>query len=268
MRVALIAFSIGAALASASALAHGPQIQLTRDNNQITTRRLFREEPYDSLSSPTKLYVIPLMETAGIWYVRPNNEPSATIPGSPEYLSGPGVAYGHDQLDGGPRHFGSGFRFELRFVDGLQWWDGSAFVDPGFEEIEAFRSSGTPAITNDTLTLGSPATLAYGNVSATYNSNAHSSASFRLLGDGVNAAVEGDDGIYLLTMLYASTEPGLGSSVPFQFLLHKNADSADIHAAVEHLGLTSASVQYVPEPACHIFVMLGLSSLLAKRRQR
>ena len=124
------------------AFAHGPQIQLTRDGDTITTRRLFREEPYaSSLTPPTSVYVIPMLETSGEWYSRPNNRPSATLPGQPEYLSGPGIAYGYDQVDGGTRAFASGQHFELNLIAGLKWWNGSAFVDPGLEQI-----SGIPLI--------------------------------------------------------------------------------------------------------------------------
>src|SRR5688572_25608421 len=113
MRATTFALSMALALGSLPALAHGPQIQITRDNHQITTRRLLREEPYSAqLTPPTTVYAIPLLETEDVWYSRPNNTPSATLPGAPEYLSGPGIAYGYDQVDGGPRAFASGNRFE------------------------------------------------------------------------------------------------------------------------------------------------------------
>ena len=165
-------------------------LTVRRFKSRETTKRLpldgcsARNLTQGALHRPTAVYVIPLLETGGVWYARPNDQPSATLPGLPEYLSGPGIAYGYDQVDGGPRAFANGQHFELNLIDGLQWWNGSAFVDPGLEQIEAFRSSGSPAITSDSLTPASPATLAYSNVSASYNATAHSSASFRLLGDG------------------------------------------------------------------------------------
>jgi hypothetical protein len=267
MRALMIALAVSAALVATAARAHGPQIQLTRDGNKITTRRLLREEPYSTrLTPPTTIYVIPLLETQGVWYSRPNNTPSATLPGLPEYVSGPGIAYGYDQIDGGPRAFGSGQHFELNLIDGLKSWNGMTFVDPGAEQIEAFRSTGTPAVTSDSLTLASPATLVYGNVSATYNPMAHSGASFRLLGDGINPTVEGNDGIYLLSMNYASSEPGLEASEPFHFVLHKNALASDIASAVTSLGFASFSVQYVPEPSTAVFTAIGLTTLAMCRR--
>jgi hypothetical protein len=253
----------------APACAHGPQLQITRDDDKITTRRVFREEPYTtSLSPPTSVYVIPLIETGGIWYSRPNNTPSDTLPGQPEYLSGPGIAFGYDQVDGGPRAFAGGQHFELNLIDGLQWWNGSAFVDPGLEEIEAFRSSGTPAITGDSLTPGAPATLAYSNVSATYNSGVHSGASFRLLGDGVSSTASSDDGVYLLSMTYGSTELGLDDSEPFYFVLHKNATAADVTAAANSLGFAPSLVQFVPEPSTAALLAVGAVWLTTNRSSR
>jgi hypothetical protein len=271
MRAASYALSMVLALTSVSALAHGPQLQLTREGNQIVTREIFKEEPYSVLTDPKRVYVIPLVETQDVWYSRPNNTPSTTLPGLPEYLSGPGVAYGYDQVDGGPRDFARGFRFELKLIDGLQWWNGSAFVDPGLEEIEAFRSSGS-AITNDTLTAVTPARMPYGNVSATYDAGAHSGASFRMLGNGTSSTVEGDDGMYLLSMSYASTEPGLDPSEPFYFLLHKNAADGEVEAAVNGLlsntGINPSFVQYVPEPGSTMLMTLCAGALWVRRQPR
>jgi hypothetical protein len=259
-------FALAAAwLVASAALAHGPQIQITRDDDQITTRRLLREEPYSTrLTAPTSVYVVPLVETEGVWYSRPNDTPSATLPGLPEYISGPGIAFGYDQVDGGTRVFAAGQHFKLNLIDGLKWWNGSAFIDPGLEEVEAFRSSGTPAVTNDALNPGSPAILAYGNISPTYNSGAHSGASFRMLGDGSSATVEGDDGIYLLSMTYGSSEPGLDDSAPFYFVLHKNSLPADILAAVNNLNVESSFVQFVPEPST-VTLVIGAAGCIVHR---
>jgi hypothetical protein len=268
MRALVAALVAGAWLVVSIASAHGPQIQITRDDNQIIMRRLLREAPYSSrLTAPTSVYVIPLIATEGIWYSRPNNIPSPTVPGAPEYLSGPGVAYGYDQADGGPRDFDAGQHFELKLIDGLKWWDGSAFVDPGLEEIEAFRSTGSPAQTTDGLTPATPVTLAFSNVSATYNDGAHSNASFRLIGAPPNAFAPTDDGVYLLSMIYDSTEPGLEASEPFYFLLHKNAQSADILAAAGGLNVASSLVQYVPEPGAAVFLTLGACFVAASCRR-
>jgi hypothetical protein len=269
MRLLVAALAAGAWLAASAALAHGPQIQITRDDNQITMRRLLREEPYSSrLTAPTSVYVIPLIETEGVWYSRPNNKPSPTTPGAPEYLSGPGIAYGFDQVDGGPRDFASGPHFELKLINGLKWWDGSAFVDPGLEEVEAFRSTGSPVQTTDGLTAATPAILAFSNVSAIYNEGAHSTVSFRLIGAPPNAFAPTDDGVFLLSMAYDSNEPGIEASEPFYFLLHKNAQAADIAAAAGSLNVASSLVQYVPEPGAAVLLALGACCVAARRRRR
>lgn len=266
----IFALTFVLALGQVAAHAHGPQLQLTRDNNQITTRRIFLEEPYSQLSPETSVYVIPLLETGGVWYSRPNNQPNAIIPGIPAYLSGPGITYGYDQVAGGPRDFASGYNFLLNIIDGLKIWDGAGFSDPGLEQIEAYRSSGSPAISSDSLTPASPATLQFGNVSASYNASAHGSASFRLLGDGVSPTVEGQNGVYLLSLTYSSSEPGLNASNPFYFLLHKNASGTAIAAAVNGLmstyGIDSSMVQYVPEPSSIVMLVIGAAAVFSRRR--
>lgn len=276
MRVNKLALTVLLAASPLAALAHGPQLQLTRQenigqNDQIVTREIFNNEPYVPLSDPKRVYVMPLIETQGVWYSRPNNELSTTVPGLPEYLSGPGIAFGYDQVDGGPRDFASGFRFELKLIDGLQVWDGSAFVDPGDEQIEAYRSSGS-AITNDSLSSASPATMPYGNVSGTYNSTAHSGASLRLLGNGTDPLSESQDGVYLLSMQYASTEPGLDASAPFYFLLHKNASPAAVTGALGDLlstaNIDGSLVQFVPEPSSAMLLALSVVAGASWRRNR
>jgi hypothetical protein len=269
MRFLCIALASAVALSGSLVIAHGPQIQITRDGDQITTRRLFREESYvRNLSSETRVYVIPLMETTGEWYARPNNHPSATLPGQPEYLSGPGIAYGFDQLDGGPRDFASGERFELNLIAGLLLWNGATFSDPGLEEIQAFRTSGASVVTNDSLIIGEPATLAYSNVSATYNTGAHSGALFRLLDNDGVASESSDDGVYLLSMTYGSSQPGLADSSPFYFLLHKNVPFATVQAAASSLGFAPRLVQFVPEPGGLVLAITSAAIAAFGRQSR
>jgi len=265
MRATGFALVVLAALQTMPTFGHGPQIQITRDENTIITRRLFLDEPYAPLSSPKRAYVIPLLETGGVWYSRPNNEPSHTLPGQPKYLSGPGIAYGMGQS------FAGGSRFELNLIDGLKWWDGFGFVDPGSEEIEAYRSSGS-AVTNDALTPSSPATLLFSLLPASYGTNAHSSASFRLLGDGISPTASSDDGVYLLTMSLTSTQLGSHgqklASDPFYFVLHKNASAAEVQNAVSSLNLAAALVQYVPEPGSAGLFLGGVGWLVGARHCR
>ena len=77
-------------------------------------------------------------------------------------------------------------------------------------------------------------------MSATYNSGAHSGASFRLLGDGISPTAPSDDGVYLLSMTYSSSQVGLNDSDPFYFVLHKNASATDVAAAVNSLNVASS----------------------------
>src|SRR5262245_17149292 len=142
MRWQLVAVTL-CALATGEAAAHGPQIQITGETGKIMTRRLHLDGPYsDSLTAPTAVYVMPLREFVGVWYSRPNEK---LLLGQPEFFSGPGLAYGYgyDPLTPGSAPFTEGAKFELGFTAGLKRWDGTAFVDAGPAEMEAF-TGGNP----------------------------------------------------------------------------------------------------------------------------
>jgi hypothetical protein len=251
--------AVAAALAASTAFAHGPQIQITNDNNKIVTRRIVADEPYTTLTAPTLLYVIPLHPFNGVWYARPNNA----------YPTGAGLAYGYDQVDGGVRAFEAGTHFELNFADSLTRWNGAAFVDPGSEQIGAFRGSSTvsldQAITSDS---GPVPGIVFPNTSATYNANAHSGARFRLLGNGADPLSSSQDGVYLLKLQITSNQSNLESSDVFSFLLHKNAAPEEIASAVRFLELDSSLVQYVPEPGASALVALGSLCCLGWRHMK
>ena len=154
----LIATTVGLACASA-AFAHGPQIQITNDGGKIVTRELFVEQPYDQvLSSPKSVYVIPLSPSAVAggteWYARPNQSVTAGL-GLPTYVSGPGIAYGYGSTynaatNTGTTTFPVGSHFTLGLTDGLKRWNGSAFVDPGAEQLQAFRFSNNQVVASAT----------------------------------------------------------------------------------------------------------------------
>lgn len=263
------------AIVPAFAMAHGPQIQITRDNDKITTRAVVADSPYTTLTSPKSLYVIPLVDLDGVWYSRPNNQSSATIPGAPEFLSGPGIAFGYDQIDGGVRAFMPGSNFALNILDGLKWWDGSAFVDGGAEQIQAFRGSpASPSFSATTNDAALPSSIPFASISATYDSDAHGTINYRLLGDGLSPLSPSDDGIYLLRLQLSSTEAGLASSSPFSFLLHKNAEMSDLTAAVQALNVDLSQVQFVPEPGACVLagiagvLVLGVCSFSRRREYR
>jgi hypothetical protein len=242
--------------------AHGPQLQITSDGGKITTREVFLDEPYAPLSLPKSVYVIPMLPTAGQFFSRPNDEEAA--PGVPAFNSGPGLAYGV----GGT--FNAGFNFRLTFIDGLKIWDGSSFVDPGLEQIQAFRGNfNNPSATALTSDVGPFSTLNFPAIPAGYAESAHNSASFRLLGDGISPTAASDDGVYLLSMQLSSTDPNLNPSDPYFFLLYKNVSVEQALAAARGLNVSTAQIQVVPEAGSVILgliVTAGLACLT--RRQR
>jgi hypothetical protein len=255
---ALILWACGAGLVSA----HGPQLQITSDGGKITTREVLLDEPYAPLTSPKSVYIIPLLPTAGQFFSRPNREEAA--PGVPAFNSGPGLAYG---LGG---TFNSGFNFRLSFVDGLKIWDGVSFVDPGLEQIQAFRGNfNNPSSTAMTSDAGPFATLNFPAIPTGYAESAHNSASFRLLGDGISPTAASDDGVYLLSMQLSSTDPNLNPSDPYFFLLHKNVPLDVALAAARGLNVSSAQIQVVPEAGSVVMGLIataGLGCLALRKR--
>jgi hypothetical protein len=163
------------------------------------------------------------------------------------------LAYGYDQGDGGPRVFAAGSTFSENFTAGLKRWNGSAFVDPGSEQIGAFRRSSVgPADQSTTCDSRPFGGLNYPAISATYAADDHSIARFWLLGNGTNPLSPSQDGVYLLSLQLTSTQAGLAPSDPFYFVLRKNLTDATTNDAVNSLigslGIAPSLVQFVPEP--------------------
>jgi hypothetical protein len=273
MRALTFALALSAALAASPAIAHGPQLQITNDDGKIVTRQVILEEPYSSsLTSPKSVYVMPLLEFGGAWYSRPNNIPSATIPGAPEYPSGPGFAWGYDMVDGGPQAFVEGSVLSVSFTDGLQRWNGTtSFVDAGDTQLKAFRGSNANissppenfAITSDGAPFDSVSLAA---IAANYEPGAHGSLRFALLGDGASPTSASPDGVYLVSMQLGSTQAGLSASDPYYFVLHKNAPMQQVQGAVKSLGFPSELVQWVvPEPTCVVFTVIGAIGFIGMR---
>lgn len=271
MRARMFVFGVVSLIAASTALAHGPQLQITNDNNKIVPREIFNESPYEPISDPKSVYVMPLMESGGVWYSRPNNTLVADVPA---YPSGPGLAYGSDQLDGGDRLFAAGSVLSIAFTNGLKLWNGAAFADAGATQLKGFRGSNanisTPAenfaVTSDSGPFDS---LSLAAISGTYNAEAHSSLRWALLGDGSSPTSSSPDGVYLLSLQLSSTQNGLASSDPYYFVLHKNAAPSDVAAAVASLGFAPELVQAVPEPATAAMLLLGLTGFFgAARRNR
>jgi hypothetical protein len=253
---------------AAPVLAHGPQLQISIDNDKLTTRKILLEEPYASRTPEKRVYVIPILPFQGAWYSRPNNDVHP-ITHLPTYFSGPGLAYGSDQADGGPRAFAADSVPSLNFTDGLKWWNGGAFADPGTEQIEAFRGMpAAPSASAVTADIGPFASLSFPPVVAGYNANAHSSARFRLLGNGTDPFSASQDGIYLLSLQVTSDQLGLARSNEFYFILHKNAAEEDVSAAVQSLGFATSLVQVVPEPASIALAVSGAAAFVLAARPR
>lgn len=271
MRARMFVLGFVAALATSAANAHGPQIQITNDNNKLVTRALYLDGDYSlALTSPISVYVMPVLESGGVWYSRPNNELVADVPAFP---SGPGLAYGYDLADGGPQAFATGSVLSIGFLDGLKLWNGSAFADAGATELKAFRGSNvnitTPAAnfatTSDTSPFDSVSLAAVAENYGSEGAEVHGSLRWALLGDGSSPTSTSPNGVYLLSLQLSSTQNGLASSDPYYFVLHKNAAPSDVAAAVASLGFAPELVQVVPEPASAI-VLLGLLGCVGASR--
>lgn len=268
---AIVALAIPAA-------AHGPQIQITNDNNKIVTRDLHLDGPYSTaLSSPRSLYVMPVKPDGGVWYSRPNGEldPILNLPAFP---SGPGLAYGYDLADGaGPQAFEAGSVLSLEFTAGLKRFNGVSFVDAGATQLKAFRGSNpditTPdanfAVTTDSGPFDSLSLAAvaanYGGATPLLGAEIHSGLRFALLGDGASPTSASPNGVYLLSMRLSSTQAGLAPSDEYYFLLNKNASSS-LYGAIKSLEIPTSRVQWlVPEPhscalvSAAVIVMLGVN---------
>ena len=249
--------------------AHGPQIQITVDNNKISTREVFFDGPYsDRLASAKSVYVVPLREFNGAWYSRPNGKLNAL--NLPEFFSGPGFAFGYDQADGGAQDFAVGTTLSLQ-IGALRFWNGAAFVDAGATELEAFRgSSASPtaiAKSSDAATTD----LLFATLAAGYGSESHATVRYRMLGDGLSPVVPPADGIYLLDLRLKNRndQTDLLSSDPFQFVLHKNIAQGVVDSAIASLGKDSSTIQIMPEPTSSMLLVVvgGIAIGIGRRRR-
>lgn len=259
------------------AMAHGPQIQVTLDGGKIVTRELVNDGPYSTLlTAPKSAYVMPLFQYLGVWQSHPNN---SMLPGDiPEFPSGPGLAYGfgYDAATK-PAPFPVGSQFALGFTDGLKRWNGTAFVDAGATQLEAFRGSGANLVIARTTDVAPFANIKFPSVIspatgitfAAEGAEVHTSVSFRLLGDGASTTSALPDGVYLAGLQLASTDASVTASDPFYFVLSKNVPAAGIAAAAQSLGIPAGRVQMlIPEPISATAAALGAGGfwLCARRR--
>lgn len=319
MRTSIASLLLGLAFAG-TALGHGVQVQIVFNpaTGKIETRQIVgtttaatAAEPIvpnfplgTSVAPAARVYVSPLkfasIASGNGWYVRPTDVLRGDLP-APAYPSGPGLTYRFAYQTGAsatgwewgnasnpvantalPNLAGTNFTYTL--LDGLKTWNGTAWIDPGSEQVQIFRGDGTGAFTGSTVnaisTDAGGATFALSNVSATnkpgLTSVPHSSVSLRLLGDGVSASTEGDDGIYLLSLKLSTnatigtTGVPVGESDPFYMVLYKNVSLADAASAANSFasanGIASSLVQLaVPEPSS-LLAMAGLAVVARRRR--
>jgi hypothetical protein len=275
MRLSAFTLAMSAVMAASPAFAHGPQIQITNDNNKIVTRELHLDGPYSTaLTSPKTVYVMPVLPFDGVWYSRPNGEPSATLPGVPRFPSGPGLAYGYDLADGGPQAFAPGSMISMVFIEGLKSWNGVAFEDAGATQLKAFRGSdanitsppGNFTISSDdsprfAMSLP-PVEVGYGADEA----EVHNSIRYAVLGDGSSPTSFTPDGIYLARMVISNSDRDVLNSDPYMFVLPKNASSSALAAAVQSLGVAPRLVQWiVPEPTDFTLAVLAMFTAFGVR---
>jgi hypothetical protein len=273
MRLCCSLIAAAAALATQFAAAHGPQIQITGESGQITTRRLLPDGPYSAtLTAETSIYVMPLKEHLGVWYSRPNGEINSVLQ-TPVFYSGPGIAYGYgyDSAQLADVDFTTGSQIRLVFTAGLKLWNGATFADAGATELESFLGSfASPSAVARTSDLAPFAGLNFAPVNfAGDGEEVHATSRFRLLGDGSSPTAASPDGVYLLSLQLTSNQVGLAPSDPFFFVLNKNSDGATVAAAVSSLGAASELVQFVPEPnsAAVAFIAVLVGAGVRRRRQ-
>ena len=229
--------------------AHGPQMQVTLDNNKITTRRILDDDYTSAGVTPaTSVYVIPVLPVTFV------GQPVARVKPVNEQTFGPGVAYGYDQLDGGAPDFTAPFSLH---VAGLEIWDGTSFAPTGAEQLGLLQASGNvnPDSTKTTV-AGTDLAVA---VSATYTATAHSSIRYSLLGDGNDPYAASRDGVYLATLQLSGTQsPAITPSDPYYFVLNKNASPEALSAAIGSLGVALGMIQIIPEPAAALLAICGV----------
>ncbi len=266
MRARMFVFGVCIVLATASAYAHGPQIQTTRDAGKIVTREIVDEDSYSTaLTDPKSVYVMPLARYLGVWRAQPDN---ARLPnGDPEFVGWPGYAhgYGYDATTN-PAPFPLGSKFILGFTAGLMSWDGAAFGDAGVTEAEAYRGpSATPTALAKTSDAGPFQSLMFPGGSgisfAAEGGDTHNTVHYRMLGNGASTTSALADGIYRLSLQLSSTDAAVTASDQFHFVLHKNPAPGAIADAIDSLGFAPELVQVVPEPAAWMLAMIGIAGL-------
>lgn len=303
----LTTFSVAAA--ASTAFGHGVQTQIVFNptTGKIETRQVVHSnssplpfyERGDAVAPGARVYVMPLLDTSipagNGFYTRPTDFRNP-VTGTPQYPSGPGLSWRYEfqtpgfgwSLDGSPDLPNlRNSAFTYRFVDGLKQWDGTAWVDPGAEQLQMFRGDGTAAFVPGTTVNAVTSDAAPFEVMPLANINPastpsptsvpHSSVSFRLLGDGISPTAPSDDGIYLASFVLSSTavfganNTPVGDSDPFYFVMYKGGtldaamQVAGALAQANNIPLSQVQAA-VPEPVGLAFA--GVVGALAMARRR
>lgn len=288
---------------AAAALGHGVQVQLSYDpiGNKVESRQIVSTEIRPvMLTDLTRITVMPLVVADG---TTPAAHPAAQAawysqPSTTEYPSGNGLCYQWDTTTGtGGQLAGTGWAwknslslpnlagtaFAYRFTDRLLKWDGSQFTAAaaGATQLQVFRGDAT-TVPTVFLTTASGSSLVYAAVGAvTQNTNPHSNAGFRLLGDGTSfdpaAAGIGTDGIFLqgMQITTTATTPGgaaVAASDPLSMVFYKNTSFDAAYAAAVAFatsqGIPLGQIQSVPEPTTTALVAGAAVAGLVRWRRR
>lgn len=278
MRSCMFVFGVCAVLASSTAWAHGPAIQITADevipgggSYKINTRQLLPGEPYtgSGLTAPARIYVLPVLPTSSL---APSQTVARVRPSTAETF-GPGYTYGYDQLVGTTRYFTAAVGLHL---DGLQEWNGSTFVPTGEEQIGVLVSSNN---TNpDIATTSAAGADVSFTPSPTYNTGGHNQFRYTMKVGADSTYAASDPGVYLLGLQLSATQssPPLAASDPFYFILANDVSYNDLVSVVSSFaasqGIAPNLIQYaptaVPEPCTAILVALGCASVVSIRTRR
>ncbi len=278
LTMALLSYALSG---GAGAFAHGPQIQITNDQNKITTRQLFQDGPYNNYpgaaSAPASVYVIPLAPQAAFNGIGYWSQPNPAYP-----VSGSGLAWTQGWSYDTSAHttFPAGSRFVEWLSGDLKTWNGSSFtfnaLDPNRPQLELLK--GSTAVVSGPVDVSSgtslPALVAPTSAADTTHLDDHTSIKFQLLGDGVIPSASHNtapvaDGIYLAKLKLSLANQPSGSNIadsdPFYFVLWKGTgESAALSAAQS--AFPGASIQLVPEPAGA--GMLAAAAMVMLRRRR
>ncbi len=279
-------------LLASSALAHGPQVQISLDDaNKVVVRQIVTTSSSESflprfatLTPPTSVHVLPVFVVNN-----PTNAFNGQVTVQPHPFSQPG---GHSGGGGYSFRYNfytpdtnmfindapvgkvnlEGTNFRMQYTSGLTRWDGSSFIDAGDTQLKAQR--GSDGNKNNPLQImtsqdDGPASsfINFGTLnaptgSAVLSQNPHGYITHSLVGDGVNPTSPVLDGIYKISLQISSTHSDIAASDTFDWVLFKGVSVSEAADVAEMLG---GSQQVIPEPAS-LIALATLGGLLLRSR--